>query len=331
MGLTLVTGSTGTIGFNIVKLLIERGRSVRVLVRDVTKAKAILPAECDFFQGDITSTAKVEEAMNGCEVVYHCAGLPEQWFSDHTIFDRVNLGGTVNILASAKRLSIKKLVYTSTIDVFQAGKSQEYDESIIDPKPKGTHYERSKQKADQAVVESMRDGLDVVFLHPSAVYGPGPRIAESVGVNDLILKSHNKDLPMLVPGGFPVVYSEDVALGHILAENATCGSRYILSDKYMTLTDIVAQIYSQLSLEKSVPISMPVWFAKVFAFVGETLSSITKKNPLLSRGELTFLQWQAKPISKKAKEELGWNPTSFEDGLKVTISKMKENGIIGDS
>jgi nucleoside-diphosphate-sugar epimerase len=120
---------------------------------------------------------------------------------------------------------------SSTIDVFTWRSGETYDESEIDPTPKGTHYERSKQRADKLVVDS---GLDAVFLHPSAVYGTGP--SDSPGVNDLIVRLANNKAPGLLPGGFPVVFAPDVGEAQVrAAERAPAGARYILSDRYYTL------------------------------------------------------------------------------------------------
>lgn len=91
----------------------------------------------------------VERAMAGCRVVYHAAGLPEQWLPDATTFERVNVGGTRTMIAAALAAGVERFVYTSTIDVFAWTPGTPFDESTIDPHPKGTAYERSKQAADR--------------------------------------------------------------------------------------------------------------------------------------------------------------------------------------
>ncbi len=319
MPFTLVTGATGTVGFNIIKCLLKQNRSVRVLVRDIERAKQILPPECDFFQGDITDIPSIEKAMTGCDVIHHAAGLPEQWFKNPDIFEHINVVGTQNMLAAAKKLGVKKFVYTSTIDVFEGVAHQPFDESVIASEPKGTFYERSKQKADQCVVEAINDGLDAVFIHPSAVYGPGPDIHHSVGVNTIITKVKNNDIPVLLPGGFPVVYSENVGEAHVAAESMPAGSRYIVSDQFVTLTELVEKIYKQLDIKRAVPKVMPFWVGKMLAGVGEFISGIINKSPLIAKGELTFLQWQAIPNGQKAARDLGIHYVDLQEGLKRTV------------
>ncbi|WP_281645663.1 NAD-dependent epimerase/dehydratase family protein [Parendozoicomonas sp. Alg238-R29] len=319
MSVTLVTGATGTVGFNIVKYLLEENRTVRVLVRDIKKAKKLLPEACEFSQGDITDIQSIEQAMTGCDVVHHAAGLPEQWFKNPDIFTHVNVSGTQNMLATAKKLGVKKFVFTSTIDVFEGHAHQLYDESILDTKPKGTFYERSKQAADKLAVKAMNDGLNIVFIHPSAVYGPGPDIHHSVGINEVITKVRNNDIPLLLPGGFPVVYSENVGKAHVAAESMPSGSRYILSDQYVTLTELVGLIHKQLNIKRNIPHVMPVWVGSVIATTGEWIAGLINKKPLIAKGELTFLQWQAIPNGQKATKELGINYVGLQEGLQKTI------------
>lgn len=320
--LTLVTGATGTVGFNIVQSLIKRGRTVRVLVRSIERAQAVLPSACEFVEGDICDYDSVKQAMQGCSVVHHAAGLPEQWFRDPDIFTRVNVIGTQNMLRAALEHSVAKFVYTSTIDVFQAGRGEHYDESTLDSNPKGTYYERSKQQADHFVTQAIEQGLDAVFIHPAGVYGPGPDIEHAVGLNDIIHKSYHGQLPALLPGGFPLVYSEDVGEAHVLAEQAQTGERFIVSERYLSLTEMVAEVYRELGMNKRLPIVLPTWLGKALASVGERVANVINKPPLVAKGEFHFLQWQAIPNGSKVQRELGVRLTPFDEGLKHTISAM---------
>ncbi|HMR79553.1 MAG TPA: NAD(P)H-binding protein, partial [Polyangiaceae bacterium] len=76
---TLVTGATGLVGNAIVRSLIARKRSVRVLARSVDKAKSVVPEGVEVVAGDVTDPASLRRAFAGAEVAYHAAGLPEQW------------------------------------------------------------------------------------------------------------------------------------------------------------------------------------------------------------------------------------------------------------
>ena len=324
MALTLITGATGTIGYNVATMLIAQGRTVRLLVRDEAKARALFGEDAEYAVGDIANYQQVQQAMQGCEIVHHCAGIPEQWLADPNRFERVNVGGTQNMLRAALAHKITKFVYTSTIDVFYGIKDHAYDESYLDPKPKHTHYERSKQAADRAACEAIDKGLDVVFIHPSAVYGPSPDLYHAVGVNDIISRLKAKKIPLLLPGGFPLVYSEDVAKGHIAAEQQACGERFILSERYISLNNLSHAIYNAMGWRHAPPKVMPAWVGKALAHAGEAWANLTGVSPLIAKGELAFLLWGAVPSSKKAQAELGMHFTPLEKGLKLTLALMQQ-------
>ena len=294
------------------------------MVRSVDKAQRLMPRVCELVKGDITNKASLYAAIEGCDAVYHAAGFPEQWMRDNGIFETVNANGTRKMVDVALDLGVTRFVYTSTIDVFKAAPGETYDESVIDPEPKGTFYERSKQAADKIVVAGMEKGLPAIFLHPSAVYGPGPLIKGSPGINELILKLYRGQVPALLPGGFPVVYGPDVGEGHVLAaEKAAIGERFILSDQYLPLDQLARIVYEELNIKKRFPLTMPLPIAKVVAEVGEAIANLTNKPPLIPKGQLTFLQWQAIPSSAKAKEQLGWESRAFRECVKPTYSFVR--------
>ncbi|MCG8672271.1 MAG: NAD-dependent epimerase/dehydratase family protein [Pseudomonadales bacterium] len=324
MAKILVTGATGLVGYNIMQALLRREHDVRLLVRSVEKAQRLLPSTCEFVQGDITNKASLYPAFEGCDMVYHAAGFPEQWMRDNSIFQTVNVNGTRKMVDVALDVGVERFIYTSTIDVFKAAPGETYDESVIDNEPKGTFYERSKQDADVIVANALEKGLPAIFLHPSAVYGPGTLVAGSPGVNDLILRLYKGQVPALLPGGFPVVYGPDVGEGHVLAaEKAAIGERFILSERYLPLTDLAEIVYHELNIQKRMPMVMPLPVANMVASVGEVISNVIDKPPLIPRGQLTFLQWQAIPSSQKAQQQLGWQPRAFNDCVKPTYSFVK--------
>ncbi len=322
----LVTGATGMIGANVAAQLARRGDSVRAVVRNVERAREILGAGYEFVPGDVTDEASLLAAMQGVEVVYHCAGLPEQWLPDPDTFRVVNVEGTRHAVEAALQAGVRRFVYTSTIDVFRAERGAAYDESQIDPEPKGTYYERSKQEADQVVVSAVEQGLDAVFLHPAGLYGPGP--AGSPGMNQFIVDLIRGRVPMLLPGGLPLVYSEDCARGHIAAaDRAPAGERFILSGEFHTLEEL-SRLIAEVAPVPKIPRTMPLWFARAFAAGGEAVASVTGSPPLLPKGQLHFLQWNARPRSDRARRELGWQPLSTTDGLERTVAFLRTAGRI---
>lgn len=314
----LVTGATGLVGFHIVEALVRAGQKPRVLVRTPEKARALLGDRALLVPGDVTDANSVRAACDGVDRVFHAAGHPEQWMKDVSIFERVNVGGTRAVVQACRDAGVRRLIYTSTIDVFRGEAHKPFNEDVLDPQPKGTAYERSKQEADRVVAKAVEDGLDAVFLHPSAVYGPGP--AQSRGVNDFVKDLRAGKVPAVLPGGMPVVYAPDVGAAHVVAsEKAPRGARFILSERFLTLQEL-AQLACRTLGKKRVPPVVPLPVARVLSVATEALATLTGIPPLLPKGQLHFLQWCAIPDATRARQQLGLTFTPLEDGLAALVA-----------
>src|SRR5205085_11291327 len=166
----LVAGATGKVGHAVTRALLERGDDVRALVRDPAAA---IPAGAEPVPGDVRDTESLVEAVRGCELVFNAMGLPEQWLPDEGAFHAVNALGSESVARAARAAGVRRLVHTSTIDVFHAPRGGRFDESAIADYPKGTAYERSKQRAEE-LARAAAGEMELVFVNPAAVYGPGP-------------------------------------------------------------------------------------------------------------------------------------------------------------
>jgi nucleoside-diphosphate-sugar epimerase len=316
----LVTGATGKVGHATARALIAAGHEVRALVRDPRRASSVLPQGVEMVSGDVTDPASLRSAVAGCDLVFNAMGLPEQWLVDAADFERVNARGTENLVRAARNAEVNRVVHTSTIDVFHAEPGARLDESTVADYPKGTPYERSKQRAEELARAAAAD-MELVFVNPSAVYGPGPPGSASLE-RQLIEPIIRGRLPALIPGGLGVAYSDGVGAGHLLAaERGRPGEHYILCDEHLTLGEL-AETVVRVAGRGRVPPTLPVPLARALAAAGETVASIIRRPPLLARGELHFLLWNAMPDSSKAQRELGWRPTPFEEGLKRTLDEL---------
>jgi len=319
----LVTGATGKVGHAVASALIGRGDGVRALVRDSSRAK--LPEGAEAVQGDVTDPGSLRRAAEGCELVFNAMGLPEQWLTDPETFERVNARGSEAVVRAAAEAGARRVVHTSTIDVFHAEQGGRFDESTVADYPKGTAYERSKQHAEELALAAAGDsGIELVIVNPAAVYGTGPSGSASFerSLFEPVVKGSRIQTPALPPGGCGVVFTEGIGCGQLLAaEKGEPGERYILCDRHVTLRQLADGVV-RVAGRGRVPPVLPVSVARGIAGAGEALSRIIRKPPLISRGQLYFMLWNAAPDSGKAVRELGWEPTPLDEGLRATLAGM---------
>jgi dihydroflavonol-4-reductase len=316
----LVTGATGKVGGAVARALLARGHEVRALVRDPGKAARLLPGPVELVAGDVTDPQSVRAAVAGCELVFNSMGLPEQWSADEGVFDRVNAGGTETVVRAASEAGVRRTVHTSTIDVFHAGRGARFDESELADYPKGTPYERSKQRAEELALAA-RGGMELVICNPAGVYGPTPASTVSID-REMFAPLIAGRLPALPPGGLGVCFDAGVAEGHLLAaDHGRDGQRYILCDRHVSLRELAETVVSAARRGR-VPPTLPAPLARLLAEAGEALARAADVPPLLARGQLHFFRWDAAPDSTRAQEELGWEPTALEDGVRAAVAAL---------
>ncbi len=321
----LITGATGQVGNAIARRLADDGVEVRALVRSPERAQ-VLPAGVQPVFGDVTDAPSVRAALEGSATVYHAAGIPEQWRRDVDEFARVNVEGTRNVVEAALAAGVERFVYTSTDDVLVQAPGAQFDESVINPNPGHTPYQRSKQEADRIVTAALDRGLPAVFLHPSGLYGPAPFLVK--GLNDLLMQLAKRKTPALLPGGMAVAYSEDVADGHVrAATQAPVGARYLLSESFQSLTDI-ARAVAASEPDAKVPRVMPLPVARAVSTAGERVAQVTNRPPMIPRSVLQFLERGSRPTAARARNDLGWNPTPFATGVERTLAYFRQQGWI---
>ena len=325
MSAVLITGSTGQVGNAIARRLAADGLEVRALVRSPERAQ-VLPDGVQAVFGDVTDPASLSAALVGCATVYHAAGIPEQWRRDVGEFARVNVDGTRNVVEAALAAGVERFVYTSTDDVLVQAPGEPFDESVVNPNPGQTPYQRSKQEADRIVVAALDHGLPAVFLHPAGLYGPAPFLVK--GLNDLLLQLARRKTPMLLPGGMGVVYSDDVADGHVrAAAQASVGARYLLAESFQPLTEI-ARAVADSEPGAKVPRVIPLAIARAVSTAGERVAQVTGRPPMIPRSVLQFLERGARPSGARARAELGWSPTPFATGVERTLAHFRQQGWI---
>ena len=179
--LVLVTGGGGFIGSQLVESLLRQGARVRAFVRYNSRADAgllrLLPAELrealEVVAGDLREWQSVRQAVHGCEIVFHLGALISIPYSYEHPFEvaETNFMGTLNILMACHYLGVKRLIHTSTSEVYGTARYAPIDEAH--PLQGQSPYSASKIGADK-LAESFfcSYNLPVVTVRPFNTFGP---------------------------------------------------------------------------------------------------------------------------------------------------------------
>ncbi|MGH7849391.1 MAG: SDR family NAD(P)-dependent oxidoreductase, partial [Thermodesulfobacteriota bacterium] len=235
---TLVTGATGLLGSHIARKLAERGDKVRLLLRKTSKTINIDDLNAERVYGDVTDVDSIRKAIEGCDTIYHAAGIVSFKQADYKKMEDINVKGTQNVFTAALEAGVKKAVYTSSVAAIglKPGKEIADEETPFDPAGTDIQYIKSKYYAEEEALKFFRKGLPLVIVNPSIVIGAGDVYVSTSG---FILWYCKGRLPGYTDGGINVVDAEDVALGHLLAaEKGRLGERYILSNRNITIKEL---------------------------------------------------------------------------------------------
>jgi dihydroflavonol-4-reductase len=249
-------------------------------------------------------------------------GLFEQWVRDPGEFDRVNAVGAANVVAAARQAGAGRVVHTSTYDVFHAERGGTVREDIVADYPKGTVYERSKQRAEELVLAEAGHGIEVVIVNPGGIYGPGPWAEAGFDAmfRDVVLGR----LRVVEPGGAALVLANDVAAAHLAAfDRGRAGERYIAANGFATVREL-CETAVEAAGRGRVPRTIPAGVARALAGGGELLARLTRHPPMVASGDLQWLLWQARADSSKAERELGVTFTPWPEGVRRTVHWMLE-------
>lgn len=234
MSRSFVTGATGHLGANLVRVLLQRGDAVRVLVRRAgDPAIAGLPVEVSV--GDLGDTDALARALDGCDRLYHLAGLVSIHDGDRSALHATNVVGTRRILSAARRAGVERVVHCSSFGAVGRVPDGCSDERTrLHPQEPALDYDRTKAAAEAEVQRAVAAGLDVRIVCPSGLLGPWDFKPSLVGRT--ILDFARGRISAYVPGGHDFVPVGDAALGHVLAmERGRAGERYLLTGETTTL------------------------------------------------------------------------------------------------
>jgi dihydroflavonol-4-reductase len=320
-----VTGGTGFIGKNTVEHLIDSGHECVCFIRSHQKQAVLNDLGVQFAKGDVTDKQSLVVGMSGCDAVINLANLYSFWEPEKSLYTKVNVDGTRNVMEAALQAKILKVVHVSSIVTW--GRSP--DVPFNEDSPVGEHpteYARTKYAGDKVAWELFEnDALPLVMIYPGAVLGAGDTKATGNHINLLV----NRKMPIrgLESTVFTFVHVDDVAeaIVHALDREGNIGEKYIIGNEQCTF----GKINHWVSEIAGVPLpflSIPNFMVKWNAFFLTALANLTKRPPLwglstdLVRGSLTPL----KADGSKAERELGISYKPVRQAIEECIASFQQ-------
>src|SRR5215813_14883692 len=327
-GVAFVTGATGLLGNNLVRLLINKGVKVRALASSVEKAQrqfGSLPVE--IAQGDLDNVSGFAHALVGVDVVFHAAAFFRDNYKGGSHWDelhRINVAGTANLLNAAYAAGVRRFVHTSSIAVLHGPEGTTIDETMLRSVEDADDYYRSKILADREVEHFLESHPDfwAAMVLPGWMHGPGDMGPTSAG--QMVLDFAKGQLPGIAPGTFSIVDARDVAETEwAVLERGRRGERYLSAGRNMTVASL-ATILERVTGVKAPTRRLPMPMLYLIGGLNELWARITRRPILLSLstvrlmaqedGRTTFdhskreleLDLQFRPVEETLRDEVTW-------------------------
>jgi dihydroflavonol-4-reductase len=315
-----VTGASGHIGANLVRLLLKRGYRVVALVRQSTRALDGLAVER--VEGDVLDVDSLCRAFKGVELVFHLAAYISIKTGDQDKLESINVQGTANVLKACQVEAVATLVYFSSIHAIDHRPLEravtEENSLVTRPQDRGSSYDYTKAQAERLVRSNGDSSLSTRIIYPTAVVGPNDFELSLFG--QAVLKMAQGHLPALVAGGFDWVDVRDVAWAAIqAAEKGVDKDRFILSGHHLQMSEVAAVIES-LTGVAAPRFTSPLWLARASAPLLGAWARFRHEEPLYTRVSLSALSSNRNISHARATEKFAYRPRPFHESMQDALS-----------
>lgn len=327
-----ITGATGFLGSNLVKMLIECGENVSILIRKGSDHPFLNGLNVTKVEGDVTDLKSIHNGMKDCTHVYHTAGYLSYSKIKLNILMEINVKGTENVCKAALENDIKKLVHVSSTSSIGIPKPKDKPADETYPfhkRWKKNPYMMTKRLSEEVALGFVDKGLNVVVVNPSTFYGPGDIKIHSGEVFKNIASGMLRIAP---PGGTGIIAIKDCVSGLMAAmEKGEKGQRYILNSENLPLIQLfntIADLLDKPPITKIFPMwtYFPLYFT---AFIIEDFYKILGKISKIDCGTID-MSWRYRYFdSSKAQNRLEWKPmVSFKETCQAAIEFYRSTGIL---
>jgi nucleoside-diphosphate-sugar epimerase len=324
----LVTGGTGYVGSHSIAALSAAGHRVRVLARSPERIAGTLGSlNVDGIEaaiGDVTDTASVEGAIDGCDAVLHAASVFSMDPRKAEEMNRVNVRGTETVLGTAHRRGLDPIVYVSSeVALLPAADGEILTAHSPVQRPAGT-YSQTKADSELEARRLQALGAPVVSIMPAAIWGPhDPNFGEGVTLAANILRNR---FPIIMSGGMHIADVRDVAAANAAVMVPGRGPRaYLVAGHYISMPDIVHTL-ADLSGRRLPFVIGPSWFLAGFGHAADFVQRRLRARLPWSSEAIWIMNCRARCDDPRTRNELGLEPRPLRDTFAETVRWLVEVG-----
>ena len=322
-----VTGATGFLGLNLVEQLLAADWDVTALRRERLRHRDLDRYPVTQVTGDILDPDSLDAAMPGaCDAVFHTAAMTSVWRRQAPMQNQVNIDGTENVISTALKKGAKRLIHTSTWNVYDWSSGVISEET---PQTGGTswiNYNRSKFAAEEVVRHAVAErGLDAVIMNPSHIVGRFDRQNWA----QLIMMAAVGKLPGVPPGAGSFAHGQAVARAHIAAvDKGIRGENYLLGGPDATFLEFVQMVADMAQQKKRPKRTVPAPLMRLMGRIEGLVSAMTAKPPQITPEAVAMVTARVRIVSTKAIDELGYEPSSLHTAISDAYDWMLREKMI---
>jgi nucleoside-diphosphate-sugar epimerase len=323
-----ITGATGFIGSHLAEACAARGLRVGTLARPGSDTALLEQVGATIHRGDLADADLVRRAVEGADVVVHCAAKVGDW-GPVDDYRGVNVEGLRNLLEACRGRALRCFVHMSTLGVYAARHHYSTDESEPLPADHVDGYTQTKVEAEQLALQYQREhGVPVVVLRPGFVYGPRDRTV----MPKLIDKLRRRRLRYLGSRkrAMNTIYVGNLvdAVFLVVEQPKAVGQIYNLTDgEVVSKRRFIEAIVAGMDLPKPRPVAPPLWLARFIARTMEWQARRRGTAPELTQAGIKLLGLNLDFSIEKAKHELGYRPrVNFDEGMRETMAWYRQKG-----
>ena len=209
-----LTGATGFLGNNLLRLLLDDGHNVTVSIRHSSDPRPLDGLDVEKCEIDLAKPTSVSQAIYGHDLVIHSAAMIQIGWTKLAASRAINVTGTKAIAEATRRHGVR-MVYVSTVDALASGsKDHTATEIDLEPSKPACSYVVSKREAEIAFLKEVENGLDGIIVNPGFMVGPWDWKPSS---GQMMLAIAKQFVPFAPSGGCSVADVRDVAAGIVLS------------------------------------------------------------------------------------------------------------------